>query len=107
MIIHWFLYVIIHNLIKFYSSIRNFLYYILCFDIYRRYSIAKIKNASKSIRKLPIHLGIILGEDTFSFNDLANMILWSSIMDINCLSIYDLYGKFAILTRENNILFYI
>ena len=97
MFVHWFLYIILHSLITLYNSIHRCIKYVLNFEICRIHSVTKLRNAAKSITRLPIHLGIVLGEENFSFTDLANMILWSSVMNINCLSIYDVYGKFQLL----------
>ena len=58
-----------------------------------KFSANQLENDSKLLKKLPIHIGILVGEDEVSFADIANMILWCMAMGVSYISIYDRNGK--------------
>lgn len=51
-----------------------------------------IEADAKYLRKLPLHVGFVVVEKTFSYKDLANIIVWSVTMGVSYVSIYDLNG---------------
>ena len=53
---------------------------------------AKIEADAKCLRKLPLHIGLVLVENDFSLRDLANIIVWSVTLGISHVSIYDANG---------------
>ncbi|KAI8791911.1 dehydrodolichyl diphosphate syntase complex subunit nus1 [Biomphalaria glabrata] len=53
----------------------------------------KIQSDSKSLKKLPTHVGFVVVEDEFSFRDLANLIVWSVSLGISYITIYDINGE--------------
>ena len=87
----------LHTSINIIMYIYKTIKYITNISISLNNSISKLNKASKSLKRLPIHLGIVLVEDNFSFVDLANIILWSSAMDITCISLYDNSGIYTCL----------
>ena len=52
-----------------------------------------IQADSKSLNKLPSHIGFVVAEDEFSFKDIANMIVWSISLGISYITVYDINGK--------------
>ena len=53
----------------------------------------KIEADAKTLRKLPLHVGLLVVENEFSLQDLANIIIWSVTMGISYISLYDMNGK--------------
>ena len=51
---------------------------------------------SQQLKRVPMHIGIVLVEDDVSFKDLANVIIWCMLMGISYISIYDRSGKLSI-----------
>ncbi|XP_013394964.1 dehydrodolichyl diphosphate synthase complex subunit nus1 [Lingula anatina] len=47
---------------------------------------------SKSLKRLPIHLGVIILEDNISYIDIANIIIWCMTLGISYISVYDRKG---------------
>ena len=43
--------------------------------------------------KIPVHVGVILADDDYSFKDLANVIIWSVFLGISIVTIHDIDGK--------------
>ena len=58
-----------------------------------KHDLAKLRTDSKSLKRLPLHVGIVIVEDEISFVDLANILLWCMAMGISYISIYDATGK--------------
>lgn len=56
------------------------------------HNLPKLRADSKSLKRLPIHVGIVIVEDEISFADLANLLLWCMAMGISYISIYDVAG---------------
>ena len=62
-------------------------------SIFAKKHLASVVEAdAKKLRKLPLHVGLVVVENDFSFKDLANMIVWSVTMGISYVSIYDMNG---------------
>ncbi|XP_064629354.1 dehydrodolichyl diphosphate synthase complex subunit nus1-like [Lineus longissimus] len=85
---------ILHVLLYLRRVICNYLLYIsrpigLSF---RKCTATQLRDDARSLKKLPIHLGILVTEDHISFSDIANIIVWSIAMDISCVSVYDIHG---------------
>lgn len=94
---------ILLRLIHYLISLGEFLRYLILFlpaqtsliSVYKKSaaSIVNIQSDSKKLKKLPAHLGFLVVEDEFSFQDLANMIVWSVALGISYISVYDINGK--------------
>lgn len=50
----------------------------------------------RNLKKIPVHLTLLLGEENPSVKDLAKIILWSLTSGIKFVSIYDHKGNFII-----------
>lgn len=57
-------------------------------------SINLIKSDARHLKKMPVHLGIVVLEDNHSYSDIANIIIWSLALGISCISVYDIDGEF-------------
>ena len=62
-----------------------------------KHDMAKLRTDSKSLKRLPLHVGIVIVEEGISFVDLANILLWCMAMGISYISIYDATGKIIII----------
>ncbi|KAH9505559.1 ditrans,polycis-polyprenyl diphosphate synthase [Bulinus truncatus] len=62
----------------------------MCFS---KKSPSTIQTDSKSLKKLPVHVGFLVAEDEFSFRDLANLIVWSVALGISYITVYDINGE--------------
>ena len=51
------------------------------------------------LKRVPIHLGIVLVENEVSYKDLANMVIWCMLTGISYISIYDRSGTITFLFR--------
>jgi dehydrodolichyl diphosphate syntase complex subunit NUS1 len=49
---------------------------------------------ARKLKKLPLHIGMLILEDDMSYTDIANFILWSAAMGISFISIYDKNGEY-------------
>lgn len=56
-------------------------------------SVDVFRNDARHLKKLPIHLGIVVLEEKLSYTDIANIVIWSLALGISCISIYDVNGK--------------
>ena len=48
---------------------------------------------SKQLKKIPLHLAIIVTEEPISYPDLAMLVCWAFSFGIQWLSVYDVKGK--------------
>ncbi|XP_077976949.1 dehydrodolichyl diphosphate synthase complex subunit Nus1-like isoform X2 [Glandiceps talaboti] len=53
----------------------------------------KLKNDSKTLKKLPLHIGIVVVEDDVSFPDISNIVVWCMALGISFISLYDTAGE--------------
>ncbi|KAK3585540.1 hypothetical protein CHS0354_022951 [Potamilus streckersoni] len=60
------------------------------------------RSDARDLQKLPLHLGLLVLEDEFSYKDIANLILWSAAMGISYISVYDVNG---VLKRNSKLLY--
>ena len=60
---------------------------------YRKVAYSRCCNDSKSLQKLPIHLGLVIVENQISYADISSVIVWSMAMGISYISVYDSRGK--------------
>ncbi|XP_052807562.1 dehydrodolichyl diphosphate synthase complex subunit nus1-like [Mya arenaria] len=51
-----------------------------------------VQSDARQLKKLPLHLGLILCEKELSYADIARTIVWSSAMGITYISVYDSNG---------------
>lgn len=51
-----------------------------------------IEKVKKLVQKLPTHILVILGDEKFSFECMANLVCWSIFAGVNCISFYDYKG---------------
>lgn len=56
-------------------------------------SLQKMQADSKILKRLPVHVGILIAEDEYHFKDLANLIVWSVTLGISYITVYDINGK--------------
>ena len=52
----------------------------------------RVQADSGYLKRLPVHLGIVVVEDDVSFKDISNMVIWCMLMGITYISIYDRSG---------------
>ncbi|KAK6187677.1 hypothetical protein SNE40_005653 [Patella caerulea] len=62
--------------------------------------VASIRSDAKLLKKLPMHVGLVMVENNFSYRDIANIIVWSVAMGISYVSVYDINGEI----KRNSIL---
>ncbi|XP_005103331.1 dehydrodolichyl diphosphate synthase complex subunit nus1 [Aplysia californica] len=92
---------ILLRLVHYLIALGEFLRYLVLFAPSQAFVFARksaqtplsIQSDSKSLKKLPSHVGLLVAEDDFSFKDLANMIVWSVSLGISYLTIYDINGE--------------
>ncbi|KAK2160436.1 hypothetical protein LSH36_133g02067 [Paralvinella palmiformis] len=63
----------------------------LCTNYYP-HSEYTLKTDAKSLRKLPLHVGIVVVEDDINYSDIAKMTLWCLALGISYITIYDHAG---------------
>ena len=51
------------------------------------------KHDSQSLKKLPLHVGLVVLEDDISYHDIANILVWCMALGISYMSVYDRAGK--------------
>ncbi|KAL5010665.1 hypothetical protein ScPMuIL_012970 [Solemya velum] len=54
----------------------------------------KIQADARNLKRLPLHIGLLVLESDFSYRDLANIIVWSITMGVSHISVYDSNGEF-------------
>ncbi|XP_030578214.1 dehydrodolichyl diphosphate synthase complex subunit nus1 [Archocentrus centrarchus] len=52
----------------------------------------------KTLKKLPVHIGLLVAEEELSYTDIANLVVWCMAVGISYVSVYDNHGIF----RKNN-----
>lgn len=57
------------------------------------FNASRIHADSKTLNKLPIHIGFLILEDDILYYDLASLIIWSVILGISYITVYDRKGK--------------
>lgn len=89
---------LIHTLIDLFITLRYTYRYL--WTIFSRavdFSVVTSEYSSCQLSKVPLHLGVIVGEDHISLSDISNLILWCICFGIRHISIYDLNG----ILKEN------
>lgn len=61
-----------------------------------------VQSDARSLKKLPIHIGLVILENEISYSDIANTLLWSAAMGVPFISIYDTDG---IVKRNKSTLY--
>ncbi|KAK7500108.1 hypothetical protein BaRGS_00008655, partial [Batillaria attramentaria] len=86
---------LVHYLIAIGEYALGFLRYVPQYDFIfaKKHVAAKVEADAKRLRKLPLHVGLVVVEKEFSYKDLANLIVWSVTMGISYVSIYDMNGE--------------
>ncbi|ELU00317.1 hypothetical protein CAPTEDRAFT_229076 [Capitella teleta] len=88
----------IHAFIYANQLILNYAYYVFKFltvpldKTPRLCQDAKTGRSDPSIRKLPLHVGILIAEDEVSLSDVARIVVWCFASGISHISIYDRKG---------------
>lgn len=62
-----------------------------------------IGNVKKLVNKLPMHILVILGDEKFDFESMANLVCWSIFAGVNCISFYDYKGKCVYKSEKSKI----
>ena len=52
-----------------------------------------IRNDVKELRKIPMHIAVVVQEELLSYSDLANVVVWSFSAGVHTVSLYDPHGK--------------
>ena len=52
-----------------------------------------IQRDSKQLKKIPLHLALVVQEDDLSHSDLANLVVWAFSAGVHNVSLYDPNGK--------------
>ena len=58
-----------------------------------------VQSDARSLKKLPIHVGLLILEDEISYSDIANVLLWSATMGMSYISVYDVEGKRSMIVE--------
>ena len=66
---------------------------------YKRSVPKTVHSDARTLKKLPIHMGLLILEDEISYSDIANTLLWSAAMGVSYISVYDVEGKCLRLLR--------
>ena len=99
------LFVVLQFAVRFTTSLLDLTAKIYKFQLPLKHNLPKLRADSKSLKRLPIHVGIVIVEDEISFADLANLLLWCMAMGISYISIYDVAGKiYRLLTCQARLL---
>ena len=64
---------------------------------------ARVQKDFENLKRVPVHLGIVLVEDDVSFKDIANMIIWCMLMGTTYISIYDRSGLLSYCGQVGSI----
>ncbi|XP_067839917.1 dehydrodolichyl diphosphate synthase complex subunit nus1 isoform X2 [Heptranchias perlo] len=59
---------------------------------------ARWRSDGRSLKKLPLHLGLVVTEEETSYTDIANLVVWCMAVGISYVSVYDNQGIF----KRNN-----
>uniref|UniRef100_UPI00398E939E dehydrodolichyl diphosphate synthase complex subunit nus1 n=1 Tax=Pristiophorus japonicus TaxID=55135 RepID=UPI00398E939E len=59
---------------------------------------ARWRSDGRSLKKLPLHLGLLVTEEQSSYTDIANLVVWCMAVGISYVSVYDNQGIF----KRNN-----
>lgn len=59
---------------------------------YRKVVYSRCLTDSKSLQKLPLHLGLVFTENKLSYVDVASVVVWCMAMGISYISIFDTRG---------------
>ena len=95
MAVSWILLSLVHYVLALRTVLFSWIFGIrrLVIASYHKQTLSRLRADSKTLRKLPLHLGIVIAEDDLSYTDIANMLIWSIAMGISCISLYDHVGK--------------
>ena len=52
-----------------------------------------VQSDARTLKKLPIHIGLAVLENEISYHDIANTLLWSAAMGVSFISVYDTDGE--------------
>ncbi len=87
---------LIHCVIGFGLFLRQLIFqFPLAYSVLsKKVAITKIRSDAKSLKKLPLHVGLVIAENEYSYSDLANIIVWSVALGISYISVYDINGEF-------------
>ena len=66
---------------------------------FKKQTVSRFLHDSKNLKKLPIHMGVVIVEDEISYADIANIIIWSMAVGIHYISLYDRAGR-LMYTRQ-------
>ncbi|KAL4232498.1 ditrans [Mactra antiquata] len=89
---------IIHYVILIGTYVRQWLIHIPMLSFSKPDNLT-LQADARQLKKLPLHLGMIILENDISYSDLANVILWSAAMGISFISIYDTNG----IVKRNDV----
>lgn len=87
---------LIHYILAISSFMKQWLLRFPSLSFNKTDSLAAHTDARK-LKKLPLHMGMIILEDEISYTDIANFIIWSAAMGISIISVYDRNGKYNFL----------
>ncbi|XP_038656951.1 dehydrodolichyl diphosphate synthase complex subunit nus1 [Scyliorhinus canicula] len=54
---------------------------------------ARWRSHGRSLKKLPLHLGLVVTEEESSYTDIANLVVWCMAVGISYVSVYDNQGE--------------
>ena len=90
--------------------VLRLVHYVLCLGVFLRQTVTnfpnsfvsffkkpplgRIRNDARHLRKLPLHVGIVIVENEYSYRDIANVIVWSVALGISYISVYDINGRY-------------
>lgn len=86
---------LVHCILTIGIFVKQFASYFIHFGLAykQKSSVDFIRTDARQLKKLPVHLGIVVLEDRLSYTDIANIVIWSLALGISCISIYDVNGK--------------
>lgn len=87
---------LIHYILAIGSFVRQWIFRISSLSFNKTDGL-KVQADGRKLKKLPLHLGMIIIEEDISYTDIANFVLWSAAMGISFISIYDSSGEITYL----------
>ncbi|XP_041354980.1 dehydrodolichyl diphosphate synthase complex subunit nus1-like [Gigantopelta aegis] len=89
--------------------VLTLVHYVLCLGVFLRQTVTnfpnsfgsffkkaplgRIRSDARNLKKLPLHVGLVIVENEYSYRDIANVIIWSVALGISYISVYDINGE--------------
>ena len=67
-------------------------------SLFKKPPLGRIRSDARYLKKLPLHVGLVIVENEYSYRDIANVIVWSVALGISYISVYDINGMYFYLS---------